>query len=192
MLPKASALRAVSLRSASAAARGSGLSPAGTRTALCGTVTATARQHRAAYGGLLSVSGARAPSAAIGLGRYRSSVPAPLPVAHSSSAPNPCSGCAPAVSTLLSAGVGGCHAASCGIVPHAVLPRHAGCATGLSTSVSSSIGAWARGITHALPQLHWDAAPLPILHTYSLALAPASCWGVGGERIIHPGPMYFV
>lgn len=42
----------------------------------------------------------------------------PLPSApNSSSAPNPRSGCARAVSTLLSAGVGGCRAACSGIAP---------------------------------------------------------------------------
>lgn len=108
----------------------------------------------------------------------------PLPAApNSSSAPNPRSGCARAVSTLLSAGVGGCRAATSGIAPHAVLPRHAGCAVGLSAPVSSSIGALTSGIPHALPRLQWDAAPLPSLHTFSPASAPESCSGGGcGEN----------
>lgn len=78
----------------------------------------------------------------------------PLPSApNSSSAPNPRSGCARAVSTLLSAGVGGCRAATSSIAPHAVLPRRAECATGLSAPMSSSIGALTSGIAHALPRL---------------------------------------
>lgn len=117
----------------------------------------------------------------------------PLPSApNSSSAPNPRSGCARAVSTLLSAGVGGCRAACSGIAPPCSAAQACWVCHG---SLCSSV------ILHRCSDKWHPSCPAPAAlgcstpphpaHILSCS-SPSPALGVGVERTVHPGPMYLV
>lgn len=117
----------------------------------------------------------------------------PLPSAPNSSlAPNPRSGCARAVSTLLSAGAGGCRAATSGIAPMQCCPGMLGVprVSLLQCHPPSVLGQVAslmpcpgcNGMQHPSPTCTHSLLPQP--------LSPAL--GVGVERTVHPGAMYLV